>query len=165
MDRAAPRATTIDRAPSMSEQPKTNQQLVAESRDLLERLREAEATLSAIRSGEVDALVVEGEGGLKVFALKDSDRPFRLLIEEMNEGAVTLTGDGSVSYCNRHFADLMECPLERVIGSSIHQFIPRAQAGIFLAMLADGLAGSGRGEVMLKTATGREIPAHLSLNP
>ena len=50
----------------------------------------------------------------------------------MNEGAVTLTADGTVTYCNRHFADLMETPLERVIGASIHQFIPRPQAAAFL---------------------------------
>jgi len=37
------------------------------------RLNEAEETLRAIRSGEVDALVVPGGGGEQLFTLKSAD--------------------------------------------------------------------------------------------
>ena len=49
------------------------------------RMEEAEETLRAIRQGEVDALVVSGEQGDQVFTLKDADRPYRIMIEEMKE--------------------------------------------------------------------------------
>ncbi len=68
----------------------TQKQLVDENADLRARLDEAEDTLRAIRSGEVDALVVSGVGGDQIFTLKGAELPYRVLIEDMNEGALTL---------------------------------------------------------------------------
>ena len=42
-------------------------------RELVARLSEAEESLRAIRSGEVDAIVVNGQGGEKVFTLQGAD--------------------------------------------------------------------------------------------
>src|SRR5262249_29153907 len=86
------------------------------------QLQEAEETLRAIRAGEVDALVITGREGEKVFTLKGADHPYRIIVEEMNEGAVTLSPDGTVLYCNWRFADLLKLPLERVIGSDIQEW-------------------------------------------
>ena len=36
----------------------------------------------------------------------------------MNEGAVTLSPEGTILYCNQRFAGLLKTPLEQVIGSS-----------------------------------------------
>ena len=54
-------------------------------------LAEAEEMLRAIRHGEIDALVVEGSGGSKVYTLHSADEPYRNLVEQMQEGAVVLT--------------------------------------------------------------------------
>jgi hypothetical protein len=62
-----------------------------ELEDLRQRLQEAEETLGAIRSGEVDALVVSGPSGEKVFTLEGAEHPYRVLVESMNEGAVSLS--------------------------------------------------------------------------
>src|SRR3954451_15140314 len=102
--------------PGTRESVEAQRQLLLETEQLRSRLDEAESMLQAIRSGDVDALVVHGTHGIQVFTLKDSDRPYRVLIEEMKKGAVTLTADGSISYCNRHFSELLKAPLERVIG-------------------------------------------------
>jgi hypothetical protein len=64
------------------------------------RMEEAEETLRAIRQGKVDALVISGEQGEQVFTLKDADRPYRLMIEEMREGAVILRPDGAIIFAN-----------------------------------------------------------------
>ena len=77
----------------------TQGQLLAENEDLRARLEEAEDTLRAIRSGEVDALVVSGAGGEQIFTLQGADRIYRLLIEDMREGALILAEDGMVLYC------------------------------------------------------------------
>ena len=68
--------------------------LLAENERLRGRLDEAEATLAAIRNGEVDALVVAGPQGDQIFTLSGADRSYRILVEEMHQGAVTLDGDG-----------------------------------------------------------------------
>ena len=87
--------------------------------DLRARLAELEETLSAIRSGEVDALIVDGPNGNQVYSLKGAEAPYRAFIEHMHEGAVTLSPDATVLYCNKRFADMIGVPMERVIGNSL----------------------------------------------
>src|SRR5439155_19796926 len=82
----------------------TSDHLLRENEELRRRLEEAEETLRAIRGGEVDAVVVEA-GREQVLTLESTDRPYRLLVEHMTQGAATLSGDGVILYCNRHFAD------------------------------------------------------------
>ena len=93
----------------------------SELRDELEavrtRLAEAEEVLRAIRNGEVDALVVSGPDGEQIYTLQTAERPYRLLIEAMNEGAVTLNDTGLILFCNHCFAQLVERSPEEVVGS------------------------------------------------
>ena len=74
------------------------------SRSLRARLEEAEATLRAIRAGEVDAIVVGGPEGDRVFTLTGADHDYRVLMDEMSEGIATLGEAGVISYCNQRFA-------------------------------------------------------------
>ena len=66
-------------------------------RCLTERLAEAEETLRAVRSGEIDAFIVQGPDGEQVYALRSAEQPYRNLIEDMLEGAAILTTDGDVA--------------------------------------------------------------------
>ncbi len=97
----------------------------AELAELKARLREAEDTLRALRSGEVDALVVEGEGAPQVYTLKSAAEPYRLLVEQMREGALTLSRQGGILYCNEAFAGLVGVPSTRIIGASILGYIAK----------------------------------------
>src|SRR5215212_7703433 len=96
---------------------------VVELEELRARLVEAEETLAAIRNGEVDSLIVTGPNGDQVFSLKGAEQPYRVFVEQMLEGAVTLSPDGTILYCNRRFADMVRSPLERVIGDTVRTFI------------------------------------------
>jgi len=107
----------------MTSMTRTNEQLLAENEELKCRLAEAEGTLNAIRSGAVDAIVVPGREGEQVYSVSSAEMPYRTFIEEMNEGAVTLSGEGLVIYCNQRFAELVNEPIERVIGSFFKRFI------------------------------------------
>jgi PAS domain S-box-containing protein len=129
--------------------------------ELEARLREAEETLEAIRAGEVDALVVGEEGGpQRVYTLQTADRPYRVLIEEIQEGAVTLNEEGVVLYCNRALAGILRAPLERVIGVRLSDFIqPKGRAA-----LERLLACGGRDDMAFCATDGAEIPVHLSLS-
>src|SRR5580700_7263800 len=86
--------------------------------ELQARLDEANATLRAIRSGEVDAVVVEGKQGVKIFTLEGAEYAYRVLIESMNEGALTLASDKLILYANQRFAGMVKLPLGQVMGSS-----------------------------------------------
>jgi len=133
----------------------------AEVEDLRARLLEAEETLQAIRRGEVDALVVEGARGEQVFTLKGADHSYRIFLEEMHEGAATLTADGVILYGNRRFAEIVGTPLEEVIGGSIYRFVREAGRPELEDVLRAGREGAGKGE--LTFLSGEEnVPVYLA---
>jgi PAS domain S-box-containing protein len=102
---------------------KTREQLIIENRELHARLFEIEEALAAIKNGEVDAIMVSGSKGEQVYSVSSAETPYRTFIEEMNEGAVTLTKEGTILYCNPRFADIVQSPYEKVVGSSLKRFI------------------------------------------
>jgi two-component system phosphate regulon sensor histidine kinase PhoR len=55
----------------------TYEQLQAENDELRLRLEEANDTIEAIRSGQIDALVVKGDEGHQLYTLKTADQTYR----------------------------------------------------------------------------------------
>ena len=101
---------------------RTYSELLSEIETLRLRLEEAEDTLQAIHSGEVDALVISRPEGEQVFTLQGAEHPYRVLVETMSEGAVFLTSDGHVVYANKQLANLLQVPIEKLIRNSVHLF-------------------------------------------
>ena len=127
---------------------------------LQRELEEAQDTLRAIRQGEVDAFVVDGPGGPQLFTLKTAEQPYRMLVEQMQEGALTLTGAGDVLYCNRYFGELVGAPPETIVGGTIDRFIAEADRPLLAAALR---AGRGKYEGHVLAVDGRAVPALLSV--
>ena len=142
----------------------TQDQFLAENEDLRARLEEAEDTLRAIRSGEVDALVVSGAGGDQIFTLQGVDRVYRLLIEDMRDGALILAEDGMILYCNRHLAEILKVPLEDVISSSIFTWIAPQNKSGFRELMRSCNDGKNSAELVLVASDGVQVPAYLSAN-
>jgi len=115
---------------------KTIEQLIVENEELHSRLSETEETLMAIRNGEIDAIVVSGKKGEQVYSISSAETPYRTFIEEMNEGAITLSKDGIIIYCNQRFAELVNEPIERVIGSYFKRFLVPDEKSKFDKMFA-----------------------------
>lgn len=91
--------------------------------EITDRLQDAQNTIEAIQSGAVDAVVVNGASGSHVYSLAGAEQRFRIYVEQMQEGAITASDDGLVLYCNRRFAEMVEMPLERVIGGPIASYL------------------------------------------
>jgi len=133
----------------------TREERVAEEvQELREKLREAEETLLALRSGEADALMVSGPEGERVSTLMEADYAYRIFVESINEGAATLSADGLVHYCNRCFAEMLQQPLEKVIGEPVFSFLGPETHDRLKALLREGLDGSARGEMDLHAKDG-----------
>ena len=134
--------------------------------DEIERLRaqfrEATETLDAIRNGEVDAIVVGGQHGQQVYTLQNADRPYRVLIEQMQEGAITLSEDGQILYCNDRFANLTGLPRYTIISAPLTQFLRPLDGSLELQMPAVGAASTR--EMDLVADRGRRIPVNVSLS-
>jgi len=86
-------------------------------------LTEAADMLRAIRYGEIDALVVEGPGRSQIYTLHSAEEPYRVLVEQMQEGAVVLSDRGDIVFANASFAALVDEPLESVVGSRMDRFV------------------------------------------
>ncbi|MBE7446795.1 MAG: PAS domain S-box protein [Planctomycetia bacterium] len=149
----------------MNKSDRTRQQLLDELQELTSRMMEAEETLRAIRSGEVDGLVVSTAEGDRVFTLADAEHPYRVMVETMNEGAVTLTSDGTILFCNQRFAAIIQESLEKVTGSSIYQYISSIDLLSFEVLLERGLKRNSRVELALQTRGGSSAPVLLSVSP
>jgi PAS domain S-box-containing protein len=133
--------------------------------ELTARLSEAEETLRAIRSGEVDAIVVNGQGEEKVFTRQGADHTYRVFVERMNEGAAVLSGDHTVLHCNSRLARFLGAGLQSVIGSSMLDLVWPDDHPKLDALLRRAAQRNCRGEIRLKSRKGTPLSVHLSLNP
>jgi PAS domain S-box-containing protein len=149
----------------MNQAAQTHRQLTDEVADLRARLVEGNETLHAIRHGEVDAVVVQGLQGEQLFTLKGVDDPYRVLIEEMNQGAVTLSADGSILYCNRRFSDLLKMPLEEIVGLAFDAFVAPSERAGFAHLLEASRTGDSAGEITLCAGDASAVPLQLALSP
>jgi len=86
------------------------------NQELQARLDEAEEILRAIRCGEVDAVAVSAPDGDRVYTLKGADETYRLMVQRMAEGALTVAPDGLILFANEQFAHLARVPPDRVMG-------------------------------------------------
>ena len=149
----------------MPQSPKTYRQLSDELREVTARMKAAEESLRAILSGEVDGLVVATAEGDRVFTLSGADLPYRIMVETMSEGAVTLSTDGTILFCNQRFADIVRWPLEQVVGSSIYRYFSSDHLALLQGLFARGLKDSSKIESALGAGEQKTTPVLLSVSP
>jgi len=143
----------------------TVEKLLSENAGLRMRINEAEDTLNAIRNGEVDALLVSGPFGERIFSLTSAETSYRIIIEQMNEGAATLMGDGTILYCNNRFSELISVPLEQTIGANFSQFVQKQDREKFSMLLGSGFDEKVKGEISFLTTIGANCHFQCSLSP
>jgi len=133
--------------------------------ELRNRLQVAEDTLRAIRAGEVDALVVGKAKGERVVTLAGAELPYKAMLDQMYEGAVTLDLDCIIAYGNRRFADIVRTPLARVVGSPLSRFASTADRPALDALCREAAGSSTQGELTFRAADGSRVPVAVSLAP
>lgn len=147
----------------MNEISKTNTPTSEEVLELKNRLEETEETLYAIRKYLVDAFVVNRSDGTHVVTLRNADLPYRRMVEAMNEGAVTLTPEGTILYSNPHFCEMVHRKCEQVVGIQFQDLILPAEREAFNQILAEAGENGMRGEFSLQPVTAESIPVQLSV--
>ncbi|TGE28634.1 ATP-binding protein [Hymenobacter metallicola] len=144
---------------------KSAAELARENEELRYRLEEAEELIEAVRTGAVDALAIQSAEGPRIFTLEGADHGYRTLIEQMNEGAMLLSEDGTILYGNACLASWLGRALEEVIGGRFDTFIPLDFHGYWLLLLRNSWqAGKGKGELPLRAQDGSLRPLSLSMN-
>jgi PAS domain S-box-containing protein len=132
--------------------------------DLQMRLEEAEEVLAAIRRGEVDALVVKPGMRPQIWSLNGVDHVYRVLFETLNEGAVTVSAEGTILYSNSQFAGLVGRRLQKVVGAAFTDLIAPADTDVFDMLLKRGLQRASKGELRLGRPDGTTVPVMVSFN-
>ena len=130
--------------------------------ELRQRLEEAEETLSAIRNGEVDALVVDSPQGEVIYTLTTADYPYRLMIDEMNQGAVSVSPDSIILYSNRNFAGMLGLSGANVSGTQFDSYVVPEMREQFERDLQEARYQGVRRDYVLKHQTGRKVPVLIS---
>jgi two-component system CheB/CheR fusion protein len=136
--------------------------LTPQIEELRLQLQEANETINAIRTGQIDALVVTTDDGQQLYTLKSADHTYRVFIEKMKEGAVTLNEDDVILYSNSRFAAMVGLPLSQVLGFPFSKFIPDQCAHEFKRLLESAWNSDSKGEIFLKNNQGKVIPVLLS---
>ena len=136
---------------------------MSEIERLRARLAEAEEMLRAIRAGEVDAVVVAEKQGARVFTLEGAEHAYRVLIESINEGALTLTMDETILYANRRFAEMVRCPLEQVAGGSFQRFLSTEDRRALGALMRKARSTGSTIQALLIAGDGSRLPVQVSI--
>ncbi|MBV8813905.1 MAG: PAS domain-containing sensor histidine kinase [Verrucomicrobia bacterium] len=121
-------------------------------------LQEAQQTLDAIRNGEVDAIVVSES---QIYTLVGAEHPYRVYVEQMQEGAVTVAAGGMIMYCNQKFAEMVGAPLDQVISSNISARLS-APAWENISSVISGASSVFKCESYLNRDNGDCLPVHLT---
>ena len=142
---------------------RTYEELIAQVEELQTQLAECHDTIDAIRSGEVDAFIVKNNDKHELYTLKTADQTYRVFIEKMAEGAVTINEEGIILYSNTSFSNMVNLPLEKVLGFPFWNFISPNYKETIDAVITHAWQREVKTEVTLQRHH-NQIPVLLSLN-
>jgi len=118
-------------------------------------LTEAEGALDAIRSGQIDGVVVGGE---EVVLLGTAHHSYRAMVDRMQQGAVTVSSDGEVLYANDRFATMIGVSGENILGKVIDSWFVPSQRDRLRQTLAESAAGGAQAELDIIGSEGNALP-------
>ncbi|HTY61423.1 MAG TPA: response regulator [Acidobacteriota bacterium] len=139
-------------------------ELSRENAELRAQLAEAQATLHAIREGEVDAIVVSGSQGEQIFSLTGVETVYRLIVETMKEAAFTVAFDGTILFANARFEEYVKRPMEKILGHALHELVPQDQCPAVESLLTAAQKEPVKCRLVFQGADGTLIPAFVLSN-
>jgi phosphoserine phosphatase RsbU/P len=136
--------------------------------DELGRLRtqivELDRALTAIRAGDVDAVVLNGPRGHQLYTLVSADRPYRVIVEGMGDGAVTVSERGIILYANERLAELVAADRAALLGRDVTELVGASAATMLASLLATTAPGTThQAELELVHADGAAVPVLASV--
>lgn len=132
---------------------------------VLRRLEEAEELIAAIRLGAVDAFIVgQGDDG-RVYKLETADRPYRVFVESMQQGAITLDAGGVILYCNPFALDLLRLSSQQTAGGTLRDFVASNDLPAFDALIVQARQRAATAEIAIARHDGTVVPVLMAMNP
>ncbi len=139
--------------------------------ELKRLLAEATATIAALLSGQVDA-VIDWKTQTPVMvskaqvALRESEERYRRIVETTNEGILTMDVDGVITFVNVPLTKMLGYAGSELIGQSLSALVPTtAQSEVLHGVEQSHDGGSGQAEVLFVRKDGSELWALLKASP
>jgi PAS domain S-box-containing protein len=133
-----------------------------EVEQLRAELQEAEDTIRAIQDGRVDAFVVARDAAERVYTLEGGSGPYRILVERMQQCAVTMAPDSTVLYANCQSSTLLGRSPAELVGSPFRALVAETDLAQFDAVVKGESDALPQGEIRLKRPDGILVPVYLS---
>ena len=117
------------------------------TRGLARRLVEAEETIKALLSGQIDAILeASGETPLLLAnaqeALRASEEQYRQIVETTTDGIIKLDGAERMVFVNRRFAEMLGYEPGDIVGMSVFAVMSPAATALMTASILRRRAGS-----------------------
>jgi PAS domain S-box-containing protein len=131
----------------------TDRDMLDRREELARLLAEAQATIGALVSGQIDA-VVDPESQTPVLlskaqeALRESEERYRLIVEATSDGIIQVDPQARITFVNRRFAEMLDYGPHEIVGKSICAFMSTSAA----AVAVEAIQGARRGGVVRKEA-------------
>lgn len=121
---------------------------------LRERLHEVEEALRAVRAGWIDALVVGDRGDERVVTFSSADLPFRVMVQNLGEGAATVSRQGVFLFANKQIGQLLGVEVDAIIGTDLVSHVVDEDRHLLDSLLLVEEEETRRAELALITAGG-----------
>jgi PAS domain S-box-containing protein len=126
--------------------------------ELRRQIADLQETLDAIGSGGVDAVIVGSADQEQVYTLTSADRPYRVIVESMGEGAATVSESGVILFANPQLARFLGVDRDSMIGQDLASYVGEGHREALATLLAESSEGTRRTELMVTGADGSDVP-------
>ena len=121
----------------------------------------ANATVEAIRTGSVDALVV---GGDQVVMLDSAQRFYQAAVERMQQGVIIVGARGEIAYANQRMGTMLAMGKERLASMSLHKLVLTADHAALEPLLEARNGRSAQAQVRLRRSDGELVAALITIS-
>lgn len=135
--------------------PETPQPELAE---LVRQIASLQEALTALSSGGVDAVVLGAPENEQVYTLTNADRPYRVIVERMGEGAATVSESGVILFANPRLAEFIGIERDRLVGHAITDYVDADQQVVLRGLLQTVATETRRAELRIAATDGVLTP-------
>src|SRR5580704_17369429 len=125
---------------------------------------QAQNKLLRARVEKLERTLLEIRRGGDTQASSAPSHPYRVLVETINEGAATLDAKGTVLFANARFAEFLNLPLKKFIGSPLQNHVPASAQERLWELIQLSLQEDTKDEISLGTPEGRPRLIQFSLS-
>ena len=131
---------------------------------LRRKIDDLERALEAIRSGDVDVLVVGHSGQVPLYSQTSAERPYQVLLEQMAAAMVTLSGQGRILFANQRLAEWLYCKPAALIGRQLVDLVVDADRPGLRRRLRESQAHPHQLLLSLIRSDGEAVPVLAALD-